>query len=391
MLTAESCFMLLLLRHSVLTLAAGLVSASFISAAAAAPQQNAAQPSAQAQEKDSRVGQKVIVTEAGAPLQTPKETVWKAYLGETFTVALTNGEWLWVAEKGGWLSEKQVVLFDNAIEELTKRIQQQPSPENYHLRGIAYSVHEEYDKAVTDFEMSLKKKPGTAGVLNNLGQVHYLQNDFDAAIKDFTAAITSAPDHFIALNNRALCLIAKEDFDGALRDLNAALKLNQKYPEALNNRGVVFSKKGDYPAAIKDYSAALEIDDKYIDAYGNRSFAYRQLKKFTEAISDLQMAMHKNPLDYKPVNDLAWVLATAAESSVRDPKRALELATKACQMTQYKNWNSLDTLAAAHAANGDFKSAQQWVATAIEAAPDDEKDGLNEHLELIQAEKPIVK
>ena len=383
------------LRRSVYTLAAGFASVSIISAVRAAPQQGAGQGATgsaqQTQKKDDRVGRKVIVTEAGAPLQTPKEVVWKAYLGETFTVSLTNGEWLWVAEKGGWLSQKQTVMFDNAITELTNKVRQQPTPENYHLRGIAYSVHKQYDKAIADFEASLRKRPNTVGVLNNRGQVHYLQKNYDTAIKDFTAAVTNAPDHFIALNNRALCLIAKEEYDSAMRDLNAALKLNKEYPEALNNRGVVFSKKADYRAAIKDYSEALKIDDKYIDAYGNRSFAYRQLKKFKEAMADLRTAMEKNPLDYKPVNDLAWVMATAAERKVRDPRKALELATKACQMTQYKNWNALDTLAAAHAANGDFKSAQQWVATAMEAAPEDKLDDLEEHMELIQAKKPIVK
>ncbi len=377
-------------------LCAAVTVVSFVNAAAAPAQQQNAQGATsttapQKQDNDARVGKKVIVTEAGAPLRTPKAIVWKSYLGETFTVSLTNGEWLWVAEKGGWLWDKQTVMFDNAIGELTKKIQAEPSAENYHLRGIAYSAHEQYEKAIADFALSLQKKPGTAGVLNNRGQVHYLQGDHDAAIKDFSAAINSAPDHFIALNNRALCLIAKEDYDGAMKDLNAALKLNKEYPEALNNRGVVFSKKGDYRAAIKDYSEAIKIDDKYIDAYGNRSFAYRELKKFTEAMSDLRTAIEKNPLDYKPVNDLAWVLATAAESRVRDPKQALELAIKACQMTQYKNWNALDTLAAAHAANGDFKSAQQWVATAMESAPEDKVEDLQKRLELIQANKPIVK
>ncbi|MEQ9411318.1 MAG: tetratricopeptide repeat protein [Fuerstiella sp.] len=340
---------------------------------------------------DARIGKRVIVTEAGAPLRTPDAIVWKAYLGETFTVSLTNSEWLWIAEKGGWLWEKQTVMFDAAIPELTERLKKEPTAENYHLRGIAYSAHQQYDKAIADYTQSLKLTPNTAGVLNNRGQAQYFQNNYDAAIRDFDAAISADPKHFVAMNNRALCYIARQDYPAALRDLNAALKLNQEYPEALNNRGVVHSALNNFKAAIKDYSAALKIDDKYIDAYGNRAYAYRQQNQLTEAVADLRTAMEKAPLDFKPVNDLAWMLATVADESVQNPEEAIKLATSACQMTQYANWNTLDTLAAAYAAAGDFESAQQWIATAIEKAGDAEKPGLQKHLEQIQAGQRIVK
>ena len=60
-------------------------------------------------------------------------------------------------------------------------------------------------------------------------------------------------------------------------------------------------------------------------------------------------------------------------------------------MTQYKDWNAIDTLAAAYAAAGDFKSAQQWISTAEKVAPADQKAGLQNHIQLIQANKPIVR
>ena len=351
-------------------------------------QEGAQKPSTAPQ--DPRVGKKVIVTKAAAPLRTPEKIVWKAYLGETFTVALTNGEWLWIAEKGGWLWEKQTVPFDDAINEFDRRTKEDSTAENYHLRGVAHSAHGNYDQAVKDFTASLNDTPQNAGVLNNRGQAHYLNNDYDNAISDFDAALAIDSKHFVAMNNRALCHIAVENLPAALNDLNGAISLNKDYPEALNNRGVVHAGQGNFDAAIVDYTAALKIDDTYADAYGNRSFALRQQGKFAEAIADLETAMEKSPLDFKPVNDLAWVLATCSTDSIRKPKEALALATKACQMTQYQNWNTMDTLAAAHAANGDFKAAQQWIATAIEKAPQEHRAALQEHVEQLQAEKPIL-
>jgi tetratricopeptide (TPR) repeat protein len=343
-----------------------------------------------APQTDPRVGKKVIVTVAGAPLRTPDAIVWKAYLGETFTVTLTNGEWLWIDQKGGWLWEQETVNFDTAVAELGQRVQADPSAENFHLRGIALLAHQKFDGAIADFSESLKRKPGQAGVLNNRGQARYLKNDYAASVADLNAAIELDPGHFVALNNRALCYIAVEQFDDALPDLNAALQLNREYPEALNNRGVVHSRKGNYEAAIVDFSAALKIDEKYTDAYGNRAFAHVQQGDDAAAINDLRTAMTKDPDNYQAVNDLAWIYATSQRASTRAPGEAVRLATAACRMSQYEDWNALDTLAVAHAANGDFDAAKQWVTTALEKTPDAQKQRIAEHQQLILAGKPVV-
>ena len=52
----------------------------------------------------------------------------------------------------------------------------------------------------------------------------------------------------------------------------------------------------------------------------------------------------------KVLNDAAWILAVFKRVPLHDPMRAKELATKACELTQYKSAASLDTLACAHAA-----------------------------------------
>lgn len=338
---------------------------------------------------DPRIGRKIIIIRAGAELRTPQAIVWRAYLGEVFTVVLTNGEWLWIHEKGGWLWEKETVMFDTAIEELSRRVTTAATPENYHLRGVAFLAHQQYDKAITDFTESLRKAPRNAGALNNRGQASYLKGDYSAAIQDFTAAITIDPKNFLAINNRALAYIETEDYNTALNDLNAALKLVAEYPEALNNRGIVHQKLNKLDESVADFTAALKIDPRYVDALGNRAYTYRLKKDYPKAIVDLELAMKISPQTYEAVNDLAWLLATSDNEAIRSPTRALELATQACKITGYEQWNTLDTLAAAHAENGQFDKAKEWLATAIVNAPEKEKARLQGHLELVMAEKPI--
>jgi hypothetical protein len=93
-------------------------------------QEPGATPAAKPVDKpaDKWMGKRIMITRAGAEMKTPQATVWRAYLGEVFTVTLTNGEWLWVDEKGGWLWEKDAVLFDSAIEELSRQLTASPPP-----------------------------------------------------------------------------------------------------------------------------------------------------------------------------------------------------------------------------------------------------------------------
>ena len=64
------------------------------------------------------------------------------------------------------------------------------------------------------------------------------------------------------------------------------------------------------------------------------------------------------------LNNLAWVLATSPNDKVRDGKRSIELATKACELTEYKEAHILSTLASGYAEEGDFETAKKWSAKA---------------------------
>ncbi len=110
-----------------------------------------------------------------------------------------------------------------------------------------------------------------------------------------------------------------------------------------------------------------------------------------EAISSFEEAITANPASARAYNDLAWVLATAWDDSLRDGKRALALATVSCDLAGSLGANQLDTLAAAYAATGNFADAvarQKEAVAAAGSSPASNLEQLRHRLKLYEFEVP---
>ena len=90
------------------------------------------------------------------------------------------------------------------------------------------------------------------------------------------------------------------------------------------------------------------------------------------------------------LNNFAWVLATSPDDKLRDGKRAVQLATKACEVTKHKKAHILSTLAAAYAETGDFATALKWSQKAVELGVEKKEvdDQLKQELESYKKKKP---
>ena len=278
---------------------------------------------------------------------------------------------------------------DQAIADYTKAIRLSPEDATaWYNRGVAWLAKKEFDKAILDFNRAIRLEPKYALAYYKRGNAWREKKEFDKAIADYTEAIRRDPKDAGSHNNRGIAWREKKDFDKAIADYTEAIQIDPKIAAAYNNRGESWSNKKEYDKAIYDYNEAIRLVPNFGMALSNRGAAWSHKKEYGKAISDYSEASRIDPKDANTWNASAWFAATCPDARYRNGKNAVEHATRACELTAWKDGAMLDTLAAAYAEAGDFPNAVKWAEKAVELAPKEMKGELRSHLDVFKAHKP---
>ena len=190
---------------------------------------------------------------------------------------------------------------------------------------------------------------------------------YDQAIHELQLALAARPDAE-AHNNLGMALQYQKKFSEAARQYRQALALNPRYLEALNNLSVALFETGQIEEAMAHVQKAVQIDSTRPEAYLNLGTFYKRAGRTAEAMHAFRRGLRHAPEDTRLAYQLAWLLATAPETELRNGKEALRLAKTVCEKTGYRSPGALEALAAAHAENRQFDDALQIGARAYQLA-----------------------
>jgi tetratricopeptide (TPR) repeat protein len=129
------------------------------------------------------------------------------------------------------------------------------------------------------------------------------------------------------------------------------------------------------PSQDTQIAACLKSAAKVLSkVYCNRAKAAESVDGgYSGTISDYQTATRIDPCCAHAFHSFAWFLATCPDPQFRNGLKAVEAATRACELTNWKNYEYLSTLAAAYSESGDFTPAIKWQKEAIDLLPQDKR------------------
>ena len=202
----------------------------------------------------------------------------------------------------------------------------------------------------------------------------YNKKQYDKALRDFQTAIDMGSRTAVIYIGRGMILLNKHDPKNAYLELKHAQELDPRHPDVYAAFASMFLMQGKSDKALKVLDQAVEIDPLCADLHGNRAIVFLALGKYDKAIDDLDDVVKVAPNSVRALRERAWILATCPDASVRNGEQAVNSATRACELTDWKDSLALSTLAAAHAESRHFDEAVKWQQKAIELLPEKSPD-----------------
>jgi protein O-mannosyl-transferase len=177
--------------------------------------------------------------------------------------------------------------------------------------------------------------------------------------------LACTPEHPLSLSNLAEVLLARGGYQEGIELIRKVVAFNPNDERRHNNLGSVLLKSGDSAGAITEFREALRINPSLAVVHQNLAKALYRVGERSGGIREMREALRLEPRTAPIANDLAWMLATAPEKELRNGREALELARNASGAFGNKDPNTLDTLAAAYAEEGDFPKALEAAREAL--------------------------
>jgi protein O-mannosyl-transferase len=191
----------------------------------------------------------------------------------------------------------------------------------------------------------------------NLGQTLSVSGRIHEAVEHYETTLRLKPDHAGAHNNLGFTRALEGRVEEATNYYAAALRIEPKNPDVHFNMAMAQLRLGNRVAAIEHFQNTLKGQPDHPMAHRYFADALMADGRASEAIAHYRAALQQNPNEPETLNNLAWLLATHPQNSIRDGKEALRLAQQACESTRNSVPSFLGTLAAAWAETGEFEKA----------------------------------
>jgi len=277
------------------------------------------------------------------------------------------------AWKGLGIAFAGLDLPDEAVRAQENALRLRPDdPAAIYSYGTALSEAGRYQEARAVFERTIGLNPRDHRALTNLGITLSRINRLTEAVDRLKEAIAVSPNHaraWFALGN---VYVRLNQLDEAERAYDQAARYEPRSAEVRVAQAGLLDRRGRREEAIRLLAQTADSFQTAPDSFVALGRMLQQDRKWREARRVLTRG-YKNLQAIGRVDpalnaELAWLLSTCPEDDLRDGYNGLKLAAQAFSIDHGRSYRTLEVLAAASAANGQFDQAVDVIDRALEAA-----------------------
>ncbi len=284
--------------------------------------------------------------------------------------------------------------FDRARELCVQLVSEHPDMAYAHfLLGNVYGKEEKFQEAQEQYSMSLDMDPDFRDAHVNMGVLMANLKKHEEGISYWKTALKLNFENDPKINvNIAKSLVHLGKTDEAIIHCNRALESDPQDDRAHACIADIYIAKGQTDLALEHLNKSLQFKPDQAGVCNKKAELLYLNSEVLSAIQYWKKALELNPEMVLVRNNLAWVLSTHKDEKIRNTSEALRHAEKACELTEFKGPESLDTYSAALASAGRFEEAIQTAVKAEEIFLSSGMEGKAEEvrgrLELYKAGKP---
>jgi tetratricopeptide (TPR) repeat protein/mono/diheme cytochrome c family protein len=210
-------------------------------------------------------------------------------------------------------------------------------------------------------------------------------------VNGYEAEIERHPDDTGLHDDAALLYLEVGRPDAAVAHFQKSLALKEGFALAHYNLGTALAAAGRLDQAAEQYRLAIQIDPKYASSHNNLGGVLLAQGNRDEALREYREAVRLQPRSASGLTNLSWVLATGPHPSPRDISEAVDAAGRAARLTGPRDARTLDVLAAAYAAAGEFDRALDAAAAALRLLPAEPlASEIRQRLDLYRQRRPYT-
>lgn len=247
-------------------------------------------------------------------------------------------------------------------------------PELDHRLGLSLMDAGRLAEAEPHIKAALAGKPHNLDYNLGMAALFVAKGDPQKAEHIYTNAVAKHPKAPLALKSYGEFLILVNRSIEAETWLAKAVNQKPENPAYRKSYASLLQRNGKTQMALDQFEIAAKLSPPSASELLDLSELYGQLNQPRQALNYLERAIAAEPNSVPALNNCAWLLATSPDDAIRNGARAVDLAKRACQISQWKIPMLMGTLAAAYAEAGQFVDAVAMADKAIAVAREEKQD-----------------